>query len=206
MDAGTPGTASGTSANSVVSPSLDGFSRQFNLTSNGGGGERFSNYFGTNNLDTTSTVWQYVTSIYTPAGNNAHVGRYELDINHTRADGTTDIIGWRCNFSSSTWDYTIEVTPTTSTWVHSSVACIKAGWPENQFNSIVLNAHTVGVNTCYDSIVFNGVTSVVNQCVNSNFSIGFVPVGLIQINFQLDGDGASFSTTVYQDETAVNRY
>ena len=205
-DTGTPGSSTGTSVlNSSISK--DGQSRQFNITSSGGGGERFSNFFGTNHLDPVSNNWVYDTWIYFPASNLDHIDQIELDINNTRNDGTTNIIGTQCNFNAGFWDYTIAVSPTVSAWVHSPIPCSKTLWPTSQWNHVVISSHISGSLTCYDTLSLNGVTSNFTQgCVNSNFSIGFIPVGLIQINYQLNGDGTSMSATSYLDLTGISHY
>ncbi len=164
---------------------------------------RFSIYLGTNNLDTTSTTWAYDNQIY---GDFTHVGRIEEDINQTLSDGTTIIYGYRCNFSNGFWEYTREVTPRTSTWVTSSATCNHTLIPNNTWKHLQLySTRNVG-NVTYQNVCVDGVCQLISQTVNSQFSLSFLPVGNIVINYQLDGDGTSFSTTTYLDQMSISRY
>lgn len=205
-DADTPGASTGASA-LVASPSQDGQARNFVTTWTGSGGERYSNYFGTNNLDLTSTVWQYDTWVYFTDLTTIHA--IELDINQTLSNGNTVIYGTQCNLDQSggIWQYTTALNPTTSQWLNSTIPCTRAQFTANTWHHIILNSHRDAVGTVtYDSVVFDGTsTSFGGLGGNSAFTLGFIPLGNIVINFQIDGNGAG-GTTGYLDLTTVNRY
>lgn len=187
----------------MSSPSLDGQSRQFVLTSAGGGGERFANYLGTSNLDTTSTEFVYDTWLNV---DTTHIGQIELDINQTLADGTTIIFGTQCNLTAGVWDYTSNLAGNAH-WNHSTIPCTSSQIPSNTWVHVVITSHRVGGLVTYDSVcVGSTCTNFTNATVNSQFSLGFLPLGNIVVNFQLNGDGASFTSNAYLDETNIYRY
>ncbi len=204
-DAGTPGSSTGAST-LVASPSEDGQARNFVTTWTGSGGERYSIYTGTDNLDLTSTVWQYDTYVYFTDLTTVHA--IEMDINQTLADGTTVIFGTQCNLDQSggIWQYTTAVNSTTSQWLDSTIPCTRAGWTANAWHHVILNSHRVAGVVTYDSVVFDGTTTSFGGLGgNSDFTLGFVPLGNIVVNFQIDGNGSG-GTTGYLDLTNINRY
>ncbi len=130
-----------------------------------------------------------------------------MDINQTLANGDTIIFGTQCNLDTGggIWQYTTAVNPTTSQWNDSTATCTRAQWTLNAWHHVVINYHRVSGIVTYDSVIFDNATQAMGNSGNSEFTIGFVPLGNIVVNFQLDGNGSG-GTTGYLDETNINRY
>ena len=202
-DTGTNGNSSGTMA-LVGSPSHAGTPRQFVSTFTHGGGLRYWVSFGD---DTTATNffydgWVYVTNDATSIAN------VEMDMNQVMANGQTVIFGVQCDGYSSTWDYTENLgTPQTPKghWAHSKAACNPRSWTRNAWHHVQINySRSDTGRVTYKSVYFDGVQSQINATAPSAYASGWGPTLLT--NFQVDGLGASGSSTVYLDDLTVYRW
>jgi hypothetical protein len=193
-------------ASSLVQlPALDGQARQFVTSWTGFGGERYAVNLGTGVSDSTSDHMVYSTSIYFT--DLTHVDNIEMDINQDIPGGDTIIYGVQCAFAVGFWQYTTATNPTTSQWNSTTTPCTKTTWTANTWHTVSLASHRVGGVVTYDSVTFDGVTSnFAGASGNSEFTIGFSPVGLLLLNFQIDGDNTSNGTTTYLDNFSLTHY
>ncbi|MGH9503043.1 MAG: hypothetical protein ACRD20_09345 [Terriglobales bacterium] len=201
-DKGTPGSASATST-LVRSPSLDGQSRQFVISTNREGGLRTHIYDGRTHLDPGSTAFAY--HIHFQINSMDHVTHLEFDHNQVLPNRDTIIYGTQMNFRVNKWDYTTNVGGA-SRWNHSNIAASKANIVvAPAWNDLTITYHRddTGLVT-YDSVDLNGTeTEFSGASGPSNFALHDSPVGAIFSNFQVDGDSTAATTTVYLDEFSV---
>lgn len=202
-DTATPGSSYGITS-LVPAPTLAGNARQFNTTFVSNGGERYHVSFGD---DTTSLNFLYDAWVYVQ-GPSTTVGNIEMDMNQTMANGQTAIFGFQCDGWNNTWDYTENAgTPTApvDTWIKSSASCNPRDWTTNAWHHVQVyySRTTAGVIT-YHTVWLDGAEQAINATVNSAFALGWAPTLLT--NFQVDGMGASGSSTVYLDELTVYRW
>jgi hypothetical protein len=202
-DAVTGGNSSGAMA-LVGSPSHVGISREFVSKFTGSGGSRYWVTFG-DDQDSRNFMydgWIYLTS------SAAQIGNLEMDLNQTMPNGQTAIFGVQCDGYSNTWDYTENSgSPQkfNDHWVHSKAACNPRSWSRNVWHHVefTYSRSSTGAVT-YKSIYFDGTQSVLNATVPSAFALAWAPVLLT--NFQVDGLGASGSSTVYLDDLTIYRW
>lgn len=203
QDSAGSGSASG-STGLVNNPALSGSARQFNTTYTNGGSERFYTTFG---ADQTATHFIYDAWIYIAAP-SLTVANLEMDMNQVTANGQTVIYGVQCDGYSNTWDYTANKgTPQAPNdqWVHSSATCNPRNWATNAWHHVQMSySRDDAGNVTYGSIWLDGAQQNINATVPSSFALGWGSVLLT--NFQVDGVGASGSTTVYLDSLTVYRW
>ena len=203
QDSGGSGSASG-STGLVNTPALSGSARQFMTTYSNGGSERFYTTFG---ADEQATHFFYDAWVYVAAP-SADVANVEMDMNQVTANGQTVIYGVQCDGYSNTWDYTEnQGTPQNpvDVWVHSTATCNPRNWAANAWHHIQISySRDNAGNVTYGSVWFDGAPQPINETVPSSFALGWGSVLLT--NFQVDGVGASGSTTVYLDNLAIYRW
>ncbi len=200
---GSDGGATG-AMNLVSSPSYNGQALEFTTSFTDSGDERYSTVFG-DDPTPSNFVWDgwiYLTS------SASDIANLEMDMNQVIANGDTVIFGFQCDGYSGTWDYTTNAgTPESpiDEWVHSSAACNVQDWSIETWHHVqVLYSRDELGNVTYESVWLDGVPSVINATVPSAFSLGWGQVLLT--NFEVDGLGASGSSTVYLDDLTVYRW
>ena len=202
-DSGTSGYSSG-KMSLVGSPSHTGIPRAFVSTYSNGGGVRYWVSFGDDQTATNFLYdgWVYLTS---SAG---YIGNLEMDMNQTMPNGQTVIFGVQCDGYSSTWDYTENLgTPEAPKghWAHSTAGCNPRSWSRDAWHHVEITySRTNSGMVTYKSVWLDGVESAMNATVPSAFALGWGPTLLT--NFQVDGLGASGSSTVYLDDLTVYRW
>ncbi len=202
-DSATSGTSSGTMA-LVGSPAHIGIPREFVSTFTSNGGLRYSVVFGD---DTESTNFLYDAWVYFTDSAPA-IANLEMDMNQTMSNGQTVIYGVQCDGYSGTWDYTENLgTPQKPIghWAHATAKCNPRSWTRNTWHHVEMlySRSSTGVVT-YKTIYLDGVASAINATVPSAHAMGWGPVLLT--NFQVDGLGASGSSTVYLDDLTIYRW
>lgn len=202
-DSGTSGGSGGTMS-LIGSPSHIGIPRAFVSNYSNGGGVRYWVSFGDDPAATNFMYdgWVYLTNSATDVAN------LEMDMNQTMPNGQTVIFGVQCDGYSSTWDYTENLgTPESPKdhWAHSTAACNPRSWSRNAWHhvEITYSRTSTGVVT-YKSVWLDGVKSAMNATARSAFALGWGPTLLT--NFQVDGLGASGSSTVYLDDLTIYRW
>jgi hypothetical protein len=205
-DADSAGTGSASGATGIVSnPALSGTARQFKTSFTGGGSERFYATFG---VDAQSTHFLYDGYVYIASPSN-DVANIEMDLNQVIGNGDTVIFGFQCDGYSKTWDYTENAgTPTSpnDVWVRSSAACNPQSWSANAWHHVQISySHDASGNATYESVSLDGVKQTLNVTVPSAFALGW-GAGAMVTNFQIDGMGASGTTTVYLDNLTISRW
>jgi hypothetical protein len=199
-DTATSGSASGwmTLTNS---PSITGSSREFASTFTNSAGERYYTTFGANTAVSNFLYdgWVYI------GGSSSGISNIELDMNQVMSNGQTVIYGIQCDGWSSTWDYTENAGnpwQPSDQWVHSNRYCNPRTWGVNSWHHVQISysRDQYGAVT-YKAIWMDGVEEDVYVTVPSSFALGWGSVLLT--NFQVDGYGASGSSTVYLDNLTV---
>jgi hypothetical protein len=201
-DAGATGTATGT-FNLVTSPSFDDGALEFATQYTDAGDERYFTVFG-DDPTTQNFVWDgwlYLTDSST-------IANFEMDMNQVMDNGQTVIYGVQCDGYAGTWDYTENAgTPQNynDEWVNSSAPCNVSNWTLNTWHHVqVAYSRDDSGNVTYDSVWFDGVQSTLNATVPSSFALGWASVLLT--NIEIDGSGASGSSTVYLDDLTIYRW
>jgi hypothetical protein len=98
QDAGTPGSARGSTVYPATTPSGDD-AREFYMTYSSRGGERWHISFA---KDANATHFVYDTYLYFT--DPSQVANTQLDMNQVLADGRTVIFGTQCSSYSETWE------------------------------------------------------------------------------------------------------
>ncbi|MGB9030068.1 MAG: hypothetical protein WCC27_08115 [Acidobacteriaceae bacterium] len=200
---GLTGSASGTMS-LVDTPSLSGQARQFATSFANSGGER---YYATFGKDTTATHFLYDAWVYLD-GSVSKIANLEMDMNQVMDDGQTVIYGFQCDGYSKTWDYTTNVgTPVIyiDHWLKSDQACDLQQWSINTWHHVqVAYSRDDAGNVTYESVWLDGTEQDINATVPSSFALGWGSA--LVTNFQVDGLGASGSSTVYLDQLTVYRW
>ena len=202
-DSAASGSSSG-SDNLVGSPAYSGTARQFVTTFANGGNERYYVSFGD---DTQSTNFLYDTWVYLTSS-SSQLANLEMDMNQTMPNGQTAIFGFQCDGYNSTWDYTANKgTPQNpiDAWVNSTASCNPRNWSINTWHHIQISySRDDSGNITYNAVWFDDVQQNINATVNSAFALGWAPSLLT--NFQVDGLGASGTTTIYMDDLTIYRW
>jgi hypothetical protein len=198
------GSGSGTSSGImtlVTAPSLTRSARKFATSFTNYGGER---YFATIGANTAVTNFLYDGWVYV-GGSNAGIANVEMDMNQVMANGETVIYGFQCDGWTGTWDYTAnEGTPAhpSDQWLHSQAPCNPRNWSTNAWHHVQISYSRDEQGTVtYESVWLDGVEQDLHATVPSAFALGWGPVLLT--NFQVDGMGASGSSTVYLDNLTI---
>jgi len=195
-DAGTPGTATG--ATSLVStPSLSGNAREFASSYTDAGGEIYSVVYAN---DTTSTNFVYDGWVWIATGSS--IANLEMDSNQVMANGDTVIYAFQCSGYSKKWEYS----GAGATWVASSQSCNPSAWTTDAWHHVQIEySRDDSGNVTYQTVWLDGVGQAINATVPSAFALGW-QVGVVQTQFQIDGLGASGSSTVYLDDLTISRW
>lgn len=205
-DVGTSGSSgSSTGATSLVdAPSLSGQAREFATTYKNSGGERYNVSFG---HDTAATHFLYDAWVYLD-GSVGDVANLEMDMNQVMADGQTVIYGFQCDGYSKTWDYTTNAgTPThyDDQWLKSDQACDLQQWSVDTWHHVqIAYSRDDAGNVTYESVWLDGTEQDINATAPSSFALGWGPTLLTDL--QVDGLGASGSSTVYLDQLTIYRW
>jgi hypothetical protein len=202
-DASGNGTSTGATT-LVATPSQSGPARSFDTSFTNYGGERYNVSFGS---DPTATNFLYDAWVYV-ASPSDNIANLEFDMNQVLANGQTVIYGFQCDGYSSTWDYTGNSgTPAAYVdhWLHSAAACNPRDWTTDTWHHLqVTYSRDDAGNVTYQSVWFDGAEQDINATVPSAFALGWGSVLLT--NFELDGLGATGSSTVYIDNLTVSRW
>lgn len=202
-DASGDGTSTGATT-LVASPSQSGSARSFDTTYTNYGGERYHVAFA---YDTVATNFAYDAWVFIASPIDG-IANLEFDMNQVLANGQTVIFGFQCDGYSGTWDYTEKAgTPTIyiDHWLHSSAACNPRDWTTDTWHHVqVTYSRDDAGNVTYQSVWFDGVEHDINATVPSAFALGWSSTLLT--NFQVDGLGASGSSTAYIDNLTIARW
>ncbi|HUA98376.1 MAG TPA: hypothetical protein VMA34_08625 [Terracidiphilus sp.] len=200
-DTGSGGGTSSGVMNVVASPSLTGSARKFATTFTNNGGQR---YFATIGANTLVSNFLYDGWVYIGGSSNG-IANIEMDMNQVMANGETVIYGFQCDGWSNTWDYTAnEGTPTNPSdqWLHTQAPCSPRNWSTNAWHHVQISYSRDQYGTVtYNSVWLDGLEQDLHATVSSAFALGWGSVLLT--NFQVDGMGASGSSTVYLDNLTV---
>ena len=195
-DTGTPGTALGASS-LVGTPSLSGNARQFVSSYTDAGGEIYSVSYAN---DTSSTNFVYDGWVWIEAGSG--ISNLEMDSNQVTANGQTVIYAFQCSGYSQVWEYS----GANAEWVKSTQPCDVANWSTDTWHQVQISyARDDAGNVTYNSVWLDGTEQAINATVPSSFPLGW-QVGVVQTQFQMDGLGASGSSTVYLDNLTISRW
>lgn len=202
-DLGTPGTSTGHM--SVVSdPSLSGQAERFDTTFTNGGGELYSLPYAN---DASVKNFVYDAQVWIADGSNVKV--LEMDTNQVIPDGDTVIYGFQCSGWAGKWEYSVNHgTPASPVigWVASTVPCNPASWTTNTWHHVQISYSRDDVgNITYHSVWFDGIEGPINQTVNGALTLGWGD-GVLVTNFQVDGLGASGSSSLYLDNLTISRW
>jgi len=202
-DPGTPGTSIG-SMTLVSDPTLSGQAARFYTTFTNAGGELYSVTYGN---DTDSKNFVYDANVWISA--DSVLSNLEMDNNQVMRNGDTVIYAFQCSGYSNTWQFTANTgTPTQPVvkWIPSTAPCNPSKWTRNAWHHIqICSSRDDAGNVTYQSVWFDGVESPINRTVNSAFSLGWA-LGAMVANFQVDGLGASGSSTLYLDNFTMYRW
>ena len=198
-----PGTSTG-SMTLVSDPTLSGQTEKYYTTFTNAGGTLYSASYGN---DTDSTNFVYDINVWIASG--SVVQNLEMDNNQVMRNGDTVIYAFQCSGYSNTWEYT-ENSGTREApqahWLKSTQPCNPAKWTRDTWHHIQISTSRDDLgNVTYHSVWFDGVEAPINQTVNSDFSLGW-GLGALVANFQVDGVGASGSSTVYVDNLTMDRW
>jgi hypothetical protein len=200
--------ATGGSANGymtmVGSPSRSGHAREFVTSYSNSAAERYGISFDNN---ATSTNFVYDTWVYLNSSSSV-IANMEMDLNQVMPNGQTVIMGFQCDGYSSTWDYTANIGTATKPvdhWIQSKAACNVRKWSTYTWHHVqVLYSHDESGVVTYKSVWLDGVEQDINATVSSAFALGWAPTLLT--NFQVDGLGASGTSTIIMDNLNVYRW
>jgi hypothetical protein len=199
-DGGTDGSATGWMALTNLL-SLNGSVREFVSTFLNNGGERYYKTIGAN---TEVSNYLYDGWVYI-SGSTSGISNIEMDMNQTMANGETVIYGFQCDGWSGTWDYTENAGSPSNPidrWLHSYQYCNARNWSVNTWHHVQISySRDQYGNVTYKSVWIDGVEEDIYATVPSAFSLGWGPTLLT--NFQVDGYGASGSSTVYLGDLNV---
>lgn len=202
-DPGTPGTSTG-SMTLVSDPSLSGQAAKIYTTFTNAGGELYSVTYG-NDADSENFV--YDAYVWISAG--SILSNLEMDNNQVMRNGDTVIYAFQCSGYSNTWEFSSNAgTPAQPQvkWIKSTSPCNPSQWTRDAWHHIQISSSRDDLgNVTYHSVWFDGVESPINQTVNSDFSLGWA-LGALVANFQVDGIGASGSSTLYLDHFTMYRW
>jgi len=200
-DTAIPNSTSSGTTKIVSSPSLSGSARRFTSQFTNYGGERYWVVFGNN---TEVTNFLYDGWVYVARPSNA-IANIEFDMNQVMSNGQTVIYGFQCDGYSGTWDYTAnEGTPAvpSDVWLNSPFPCNPRSWSTNAWHHVQITySRDAYGSVTYQSVFFDGVEQDLNASVPSAFALGWGSVLLT--NFQIDGLGASGSSTIYLDNLTI---
>jgi hypothetical protein len=202
-DPATPGTSTGIMT-MVSDPSMTGHAEKFDTTFTNGGGELYSLSYA-NDADAKNFV--YDAQVWIDAGST--ISNLEMDNNQVIPNGDTVIYAFQCSGYAGVWEYSANVGTRTSPivkWLRSTVPCNPANWTPNQWHHVQISySRDNAGNVTYHSVWLDGVQGDINQTVPSAFTLGWAS-GVLVTNFQVDGIGATGSSTLYLDDLAIYRW
>jgi len=202
-DTGGKGSASGTMS-VVSSPAHSGSARKFVTEFKDSGDERYTVSFGD---DESATNFLYDGWVYLTNSSKA-VGNVEMDLNQVMSNGETVIFGFQCDGWTGTWDYTKNsgtAAHPNDEWIHSKAACNPRSWTVNTWHHVQVSySRTDSGVVTYKSVWLDDKEQEINATVPSAFKLGWGPT--LSTNFQVDGLGASGSSTVYLDDLVIYRW
>ena len=202
-DPATGGTANG-GMSLVSDPSLSGETAEFNTAFTDWGGELYSVSYA---KDPGATNFVYDAEVWIEAG--SVLGNLEMDNNQVIANGDTVIYAFQCAGDSNTWDYSENAgTPQAPVvkWIKSSQPCNPENWTPNAWHHVQISTSRDDAgNVTYNGVWLDGVEAPINETVPSAFSLGWA-AGDLMANFQIDGSGASGSSTLYLDKFTMYRW
>lgn len=202
-DSGASGSSSG-KFSLVGSPAHSGVSREFVTTYKGYGAERYTVTFGD---DRTSTNFMWDGWVYLNSS-SSHIDNLEMDLNQTMPNGDTVIFGVQCDSPSGTWDYTENLgsaAKPSGHWAHSKAACNLHKWSQETWHHVQIEySRTDAGKVTYQYVWLDGVKSTLNATVFAARALGWG--SSLSINFQIDGNGGSGTSTVYLDSLTLYRW
>jgi hypothetical protein len=202
-DSGAGGSSSGKSS-LAGSPSHSGSSREFVTTYKDYGAERYTVTFGD---DRTSTNFMWDGWVYLNSS-VSHIDNLEMDLNQTMPNGDTVIFGVQCDSPSGTWDYTENLgsaAKPSGHWAHSKAACNLHNWSTGTWHHVQMEySRTDAGKVTYQYVWLDGVKSTLNATVFAARALGWG--SSLSINFQVDGNSGSGTTTVYLDSLTLYRW
>lgn len=195
-DAGTPGNAEGETS-LVSTPSLSGNAREVNSSYTDAGGEIYSVSYA---KDTVSSHFLYDVYVWIEAGSK--IANLEMDSNQVTSNGQTVIYAFQCDGYAKVWDYS----GPGAKWVKSKQPCDVNTWSTNAWHHIQISyQRDTSGNVKYNSVWLDGNEQAIDETVPSSFSLGWA-AGVVQTQFQVDGPGASGSSTLYFDNLTISRW
>ncbi len=202
-DPGTPGTSVGLM--SVVSdPSLSGQAARFDTTFTDAGGELYSLAYAN---DDSAKNFVYDAQVWIASG--SILSNLEMDNNQVIPDGDTVIYAFQCSGNAGVWEYSANVGTRTNQviqWVRTTAPCNPSTWAKDTWHHVQISYSRDDVgNVTYHSVWLDGVEQAINQTVDSAFTLGWAD-GVLVTNFQVNGAGASGSSTLYLDNLNIYRW
>lgn len=204
-DGATQGSANGSTTYPVLIGGRQ--ARKFTSSFTDNGGFRFHTVYGT---DTVKKNFVYAGDLYFQAV--AGLGQMELDNNQVTADGQTYIYGCQCNANSGAWDITKTIQPVppakegNCAWVPTAFKGSPQRFALNRWLHFEIASHRDDAgNITYDAIFFDGVTALIGTTLPASLSLGWEQ-GIMLVNFQLGGAGASGNLTAYANNLQVARW
>ena len=202
-DPGTSGTSVGAMA-MVSDPSLSGQAQQFSTSYTDWGGELYSLTYAN---DDSVQNFVYDAEVWIEEG--SQLGNLEMDNNQVMANGDTVIYAFQCAGDSNTWDYSENAgTPAQPVvqWIKSNQPCNPANWTPNAWHHVQISySRDDAGNVTYHAVWLDGIEYDIDATVNSDFTLGWA-TGTLVTNFQVDGVGASGSSTLYLDNLTISRW
>lgn len=188
----------------VSSPATEATSRKFATSYTDAGGELYYVDWGS---DTERENFLYDGWVYF-ASPSSDIENLEMDMNQVMSNGDTVIYGFQCDGNSGTWDYTEnEGTPAAPKdhWLHSSASCNPRKWSTDTWHHVQISySRDQSGTVTYHAVWLDGTEQDIEKTVPSAFALGWAKVMIT--NFQVDGVGATGSSTVYLDDLTIYRW
>lgn len=196
-DEGTSGTSTGTGP---TYPSPCGAQFAFSYTNAGG-----QRWWVTAPADLNANHFVYDTWVW--FDNPAQCAQLELDVNHVLGNGNTVILGIQWSPSNGCWMYTT-MPNQKATWNKSNIpAAVSDFAPKTWYHIQLVSHHDAAGNATYDAVIINGVVQLFQNASGGSWAaLGWNPKGLINMNMQLDGVGASGSFNVFHSNLRLGRW
>ncbi len=200
-DYGTSGSSRGSTVYPATTPLFDN-AREFYMTYNSHGGERWHLAFG-NNPDAT----HFTLDTYVYLANPDQVQNLELDLNQVMSNGQTILYGTQCSSVSHTWEFST-VSGNAPHWHASNVGCDPRSWSANTWHHVQIGFHrdSSGVVT-HDWVNLDGAQHTFQNTASwGGLSLGWAH-GVLLLNVQLDGYNAgSGSITAFMHKMTISSW
>jgi hypothetical protein len=195
-DAGTPGSAKGSTVFPATTPLYDD-AREFYMEYSGHGGERWHITMGNN-----ASAKNFALDTYVYFADPNQVGNLELDLNQVMSNGQTVIYGTQCSSYSKTWEYTY--TNGSSHWRHSNVPCNPRTWAPNTWHHIQIGFHRDDSGyVVHDWVNVDGTHSTFHNAGGAGGDwLGWAK-GQLVVNYQVDGAQSNGSVTSYAHKMTI---